>query len=179
MLCSHARRITLRCVISNRMGSMAAISRRHTLDAGRCEPRTLGEPLTAREAERAAALFRELGGETRLRLLHSIVEAGERSVTELAEDVGLSVQATSNQLTRMVDRGIVETRREGVRIFYRVVDPCIPTLLDSGLCLARGIDRGGTTRAAATGQPVAIQRLVRSGTSRGKTRSARKEQRSA
>ena len=152
---------------------MPTNSRGYALEGDRCEPRTPGEPLTAREAERIAALFRELGGETRLRLLYSMVDAGERSVTELADDVGSSMQAVSNQLTRMVQRGIVETRREGVRIFYRVVDPCIPTLLDSGLCLSRGIDRGTTTRKAASGQRVAVQRLVRSGARRTTTRSAR------
>lgn len=44
-------------------------------------------------------------------------------------------QAISNQLQRLADRRIVAARREGNRILYRVIDPCLPALLDLGLCL--------------------------------------------
>ena len=36
---------------------------------------------------------------------------------------------------RLVDRGILATRRNGSNIYYRVVDPCVPVLLERGLCL--------------------------------------------
>jgi DNA-binding transcriptional ArsR family regulator len=44
-------------------------------------------------------------------------------------------QAISNQLQRLVDKGMVASRRNGNNIFYRIVDPCVVSLLDSGLCL--------------------------------------------
>ena len=44
-------------------------------------------------------------------------------------------QAVSNQLQRLSDRGIVQTRREGNNVLYRIVDPCVIELIDRGLCL--------------------------------------------
>ena len=44
-------------------------------------------------------------------------------------------QAVSNQLQRLVDRGILGSRREGNSIHYRIVDLCVSSLLTQGLCL--------------------------------------------
>jgi ArsR family transcriptional regulator, lead/cadmium/zinc/bismuth-responsive transcriptional repressor len=52
-------------------------------------------------------LFKVLGNDTRLRLLHAIHRESEVSVGELAEQIGLQMQAVSNQLQRLSDRGIV------------------------------------------------------------------------
>jgi DNA-binding transcriptional ArsR family regulator len=80
-------------------------------------------------------LFKMLSNETRLRLLHALHRAGEMSVTDLAAEIGMAPQAVSNQLQRLADRQIVVARREGSRLFYRIADPCVPGLLDLGLCL--------------------------------------------
>jgi DNA-binding transcriptional ArsR family regulator len=82
------------------------------------------------------ALFKVLASDTRLRLLHALVRAGELSVTDLARTVGMRPQAVSNQLQRLVDRGILGAHRNGNSVYYRITDPCVPTLLDQGLCLA-------------------------------------------
>ena len=81
-------------------------------------------------------IFKVLASDTRLRLLHALVRAEEMCVTDLAEAVGMSPQAVSNQLQRLVDRGILGSRRSGTNIHYRIVDPCVPALLDQGLCLS-------------------------------------------
>jgi DNA-binding transcriptional ArsR family regulator len=44
-------------------------------------------------------------------------------------------QAVSNQLQRLLDRGILACRREGNFIHYRIADRCVTGLLDLGLCL--------------------------------------------
>lgn len=81
------------------------------------------------------ALFRVLANDTRLRLLHALVRKRELCVTELAEQLGMKPQAVSNQLQRLVDQRILATRRNGLRIYYRIVDPCVPALLEHGVCL--------------------------------------------
>jgi DNA-binding transcriptional ArsR family regulator len=81
------------------------------------------------------AVFKVLANDTRLRLLHALVRADEMCVTDLAQAVGMSPQAVSNQLQRLVDRGILGFRRNGNQIYYRIVDPCVTSLLDQGLCL--------------------------------------------
>lgn len=91
--------------------------------------------LTPEQAAGLRELFRVLASETRLRLLHALARAGELSVGELARAVGLKTQAVSNQLQRLVDRGVLSARRDGTSIIYRIVDPCVVGLLDQGLCL--------------------------------------------
>ena len=87
------------------------------------------------DAVRLMALFKVLASDTRLRLLHALVRAGELSVTDLARTLGMTPQAVSNQLQRLVDRRIVAARRNGNSVHYRITDPCVPALLDQGLCL--------------------------------------------
>lgn len=91
--------------------------------------------LTASQAGDLAGVFKVLANDTRLRLLHALVRADELCVNELAEAVGMKVQAISNQLQRLADRGIVSGRRNGTQIHYRIVDACVTVLLDRGLCL--------------------------------------------
>jgi len=92
--------------------------------------------ITASQASGLMGVFKVLANDTRLRLLHALVRAGELPVGELAATVNMKPQAVSNQLQRLTDRGILESRRAGNNIFYRIVDPCVITLLDQGLCLA-------------------------------------------
>jgi DNA-binding transcriptional ArsR family regulator len=82
-----------------------------------------------------AAVFKVLANDTRLRILHALVRADELCVTELADEVGMKPQAVSNQLQRLSGLGIIRSRRAGVNVHYRVVDLCVRSLLDQGLCL--------------------------------------------
>ncbi|GAA4256416.1 hypothetical protein [Dactylosporangium darangshiense] len=50
------------------------------------------------------------------------------------------------QLQRLVDQRILATRRAGNSIFYRIVDACVPSLLELGWCL---LDTTQTTPAQA------------------------------
>jgi DNA-binding transcriptional ArsR family regulator len=79
--------------------------------------------------------FKILANETRLRLLHALIRSAELCVNDLADAIGMKPQAVSNQLQRMVDCGIVGSRRSGNNIYYKIVDPCVPELLDRALCL--------------------------------------------
>ena len=80
-------------------------------------------------------LFKVFSNDTRLRLLHALVREDELCVSDLAEAVAMKPQAVSNQLQRLVDRGIVGSRRNGINVHYRVIDPCVAVLLERGLCL--------------------------------------------
>jgi DNA-binding transcriptional ArsR family regulator len=53
----------------------------------------------------------------------------------LANVVDMKPQAVSNQLRRLVDMGILDTRRHGNHVHYRIVDTCIAKLMYHGLCL--------------------------------------------
>jgi DNA-binding transcriptional ArsR family regulator len=105
--------------------------------------------LTNEGAGELARLFKVLASDTRLRLLHALVKANEMCVSELADAVSLKPQAVSNQLQGLAARGIVGTRRNGLNIYYRIVDPCVVTLLDQGLCLVED----ATARAPKRARP--------------------------
>jgi ArsR family transcriptional regulator, lead/cadmium/zinc/bismuth-responsive transcriptional repressor len=91
-----------------------------------------------------AAVFKVLANDTRLRLLHALVRADELCVTDLAGALAMKPQAVSNQLQRLLDLGILSSRREGNNVHYRVVDCCVKGLLEQGWCLMESADgRGG------------------------------------
>lgn len=92
--------------------------------------------LDAGLASELAQVFEVLASDTRLRLLHALVLLGDPCMSELAEAVGMKPQAVSNQLRRLVDLGILSTRRHGTHVHYRIVDPCVTKLMDHGLCLS-------------------------------------------
>lgn len=118
---------------------MTALAPVETVRAAVCD--AAGPPLaqrgllTASQALELSRTFKLLSSETRLRLLHALERAGELSVAELAETIEMSPQAVSNQLQRLADRQILAARRDGNSIYYRIVDPCLPALLELGLCL--------------------------------------------
>jgi ArsR family transcriptional regulator, lead/cadmium/zinc/bismuth-responsive transcriptional repressor len=87
------------------------------------------------QATGLAGLFKILANDTRLRLLHALHRGGEVRVSDLAAEVGMTQQSVSNQLQRLLDRGILKTRRAGTSIYYSIADPCIPALLQAGICL--------------------------------------------
>ena len=71
-------------------------------------------------AGEAADLMKALGNESRLMVLCALAE-GERSVSELNEDIPLSQSALSQQLGRLRRENLVSTRRESQTIYYSLV----------------------------------------------------------
>lgn len=113
--------------------------------AGCCPPKpalATRKLVSPRQALELTALFKLLGNETRVRLLHALVRSGELCVSELADTVGMKPQAVSNQLQRLSDRGVVASRREGANIHYRLVDPCVADVFDRALCLLEDAKSG-------------------------------------
>jgi DNA-binding transcriptional ArsR family regulator len=86
-------------------------------------------------ADALTSLYKVLANPHRLRLLHALARAGEMAVGVLAEEVGMSVQAVSNQLQRLADQRVLTARRQGNQAFYRIIDPCVSGLLELGMCL--------------------------------------------
>ncbi len=98
--------------------------------------------VTKAQAQALVGLFKVFANDSRLRLLHALERKGEVNVGELAETVGMSPQAVSNQLQRLVDRRILAARRDGNWIFYSIADPCVTSLLDLALCLVEETAEG-------------------------------------
>jgi len=69
--------------------------------------------------EEQAELHQVLSNSSRLLILSALVER-EMSVGEIAEQIGASLQNTSQHLRLMKDKGVLEARRDGQTIFYRI-----------------------------------------------------------
>ena len=78
-----------------------------------------------------ASLFRVLGHPARVRILE-LLRDGERSVGALQDELGLNSGGTSQHLAALRGAGIVETRREGTSVYYRVDDLRVFDLLEAG-----------------------------------------------
>jgi len=72
--------------------------------------------------EQVAHYFGLLADPTRLRIL-SCLCGEERPVNEVVEKIGLTQANISRHLNILYRAGIVERRREGTSVFYRVIDP--------------------------------------------------------
>jgi ArsR family transcriptional regulator len=81
-------------------------------------------------AEQAAGVLRVLANEDRLLLLCEMSQ-GEKSVSELEEALDIRQPTLSQQLGVLRAEGLVDTRRDGKRIFYSVADMKILTLLNT------------------------------------------------
>jgi ArsR family transcriptional regulator, virulence genes transcriptional regulator len=76
-----------------------------------------------------ASILRTLANERRLMILCKLAEWGEGSVSALSEAAGLSQSATSQHLAKMRDEALVDFRREGQTIWYRIAEPRTELLL--------------------------------------------------
>jgi rhodanese-related sulfurtransferase/DNA-binding transcriptional ArsR family regulator len=60
-----------------------------------------------------------------------LLAQGERSVEEVAAEIGQSVANTSHHLRSMARAGLVTTRRDGTRVFYRLSSDRVSELLSA------------------------------------------------
>lgn len=66
-------------------------------------------------------LFRALGDETRLRII-ALLSHGELCVCHVETALGLSQPNCSRQLGILKSAGVVDSRREGTWVYYRITD---------------------------------------------------------
>ncbi|MEW5423281.1 ArsR/SmtB family transcription factor [Amorphus sp. 3PC139-8] len=86
------------------------------------------ESVLAERAEEVAALLAALANQKRLLVLCHLLE-GERSVTVLAEDVGLSQSAMSQHLAKMRALGLVAGRRDAQTVYYSIASDDLRQLM--------------------------------------------------
>jgi DNA-binding transcriptional ArsR family regulator len=116
----------------------------------------------AADAERACDFLKALTNPSRLMILCQLAD-GEKSVSELEALMGLRQPTLSQQLARLREDQLVETRRDGKMIYYRlasdearrVIELLYELFCQAGAGVARRVDalrpaddgrRGGQTR---------------------------------
>jgi len=80
-------------------------------------------------ADLHAHICKGLADPKRLLILNALRD-GERSVSDLVDELDIPQANVSQHLAILRDRGLTETRREGQRVFYSVTSPKIIEAMD-------------------------------------------------
>ena len=78
---------------------------------------------------KAADVIKVVGHPDRLRILE-VLEEGETSVGEIQDTLGLPQAIVSQHLAKMRGWDIVESRREGTHVYYRIIEEKVRHILD-------------------------------------------------
>jgi DNA-binding transcriptional ArsR family regulator len=89
----------------------------------------LPHPIPDDLAELVARRFRLLAEPMRIRLLDRLRD-GEATVGELAEALETSQQNVSKHLAALAEAGMLGRRKEGNRVYYRIVDESVFALCE-------------------------------------------------
>ncbi len=78
--------------------------------------------------KRQAEVFKALGHPTRLWIVEQLAD-GEHCVCEFVEAVGVDFSTISQHLAILKRAGVIEDDKRGKSVFYRLVCPCILSML--------------------------------------------------
>lgn len=87
----------------------------------------------AKELRRMAEHYALLAGETRLKIISLLGDSGELCVCDLASVLEMTPAAVSQHLSRLRSGRLVQSRRDGMTIYYRLTEgagglPAVPGL---------------------------------------------------
>lgn len=82
-------------------------------------------PLPQEAYQKNALIYKILANSKRLEILNILKKEGETSVELLLKVTKMPKANLSQHLALLRYNGLVQTRREGLKIFYRIVDPRI------------------------------------------------------
>jgi len=90
------------------------------------------EAIAEKEITRLALTYKILSDPTRLKIIMAL-RGGEMCVCDIAAYLGLSESAVSHQLRRLRELTLVDSRREGQILYYRLDDNHVLDLATVGL----------------------------------------------
>lgn len=76
-----------------------------------------------------AEVCKTMSNSKRLEIIN-ILRSGEKSVDELATEMGIRMANLSQHLAVMRAKKIVQTRREGLKVYYRIANPKVVKACD-------------------------------------------------
>jgi DNA-binding transcriptional ArsR family regulator len=99
--------------------------------------------------ELAAEVFRVMSAPMRLKIVHCLYD-GEKNVSQLLEAIGTTQPNMSQHLNTMYQAGVLDKRRDGVQVYYRIANERVVALCRA-VCAQMAIDadvaRQGATEA--------------------------------
>jgi len=84
--------------------------------------------MNEKTAEHAAEVLKAIAHPIRMQIVE-LLQAKEMCVGDIAEALGGKQAITSQQLNMMKDKGVLSCRRDGARVYYRIENKNVITLL--------------------------------------------------
>ncbi|WP_119079500.1 ArsR/SmtB family transcription factor [Chitinophaga alhagiae] len=75
-----------------------------------------------------SAVLSLTGNEVRLKILYLLEEEKELCPCDLSDILEMTIPAISQHLKKLKDGGIVQTRKEGLTVYYSLVKEFLPTI---------------------------------------------------
>jgi ArsR family transcriptional regulator len=122
-------------------------------------------PATAHDARAAAErqrmertrILKAMAHPSRLLILETLAN-GERCVCELQELVGADMSTVSKHLALMRQAGLLEDRRQGLQVFYRLRVPCVMRFFE---CVDAVREEGPPVQLGAARRPASSSSQLR------------------
>jgi ArsR family transcriptional regulator len=92
----------------------------------------LSSILNEHQAAHVAELFRAFSDTSRVRIISALM-TGEMNISALAEVVGISESAVSHHMRGLRQMRMVQSRRDGKEVYYRIDDEHIIALFQQGV----------------------------------------------
>ena len=80
---------------------------------------------------REAEIFKALGHPIRLKIVYGLLQVGGCNVKNMQECLGLHQATVSQHLIHLKSRGLIESTRQGLEMFYSVTNPLAVSLIDT------------------------------------------------
>ena len=102
--------------------------------------------------ERQATIARAIAHPVRIAVVDYLKE-GEQCVCDIAEYVGSERTNVSKHLAVMTAAGVLESRKEGLKVIYRLKTPCILQCLESAVaCIKKQVEESQRIFSALPGE---------------------------
>jgi ArsR family transcriptional regulator len=83
------------------------------------------------DIHRASRSLKAMANPLRLKILCILGEVGEVSVHDIVEQVGTSQSNISQHLSLLREKGILASRKDANKVYYRIADPRILQLISA------------------------------------------------
>jgi len=84
--------------------------------------------------EKTAKILKVLGDPNRIKIVQLLAK-GEMCQCEIIPILGQSQPTVSRHLNLLVEKGILVSRRDGVKILYRIANPAVSKIIESATSL--------------------------------------------
>lgn len=108
----------------------------------RGETEAAPEMTGSEDYEAAAELFGVLSTPIRLRIIGALC-GGEKNVSQLLQEIEVSQPNMSQQLNVLYRAGVVDKRREGAQMYYRIADETVVRVCKAVCSQVRGTEEEG------------------------------------